>query len=155
MSTATQDYTLRIETNADTTRYLASFTDGEGNIQETEVSQAVYDEMKALDRYERKLQRRDERHMEHFSLSENQLHKRTAVPSNSAEDIMLENWQNDQLWNAIDSLSETQQRRFIQYYVDGMSCRDIAAEENRHFTTIAESIKSAEEKLIKVLTPTK
>jgi len=143
MFTATQDYTLRTETENSDTRYFVSFTDGKGNTQDTEVSQAVYEEMQSLDRYERKLQRRDERHLEHFSLTENQLHKRAAAPSKSAEDIVFENWQSDRLWDAIDSLPEAQQRRSVMYYVDGMTCAQIAAEEGCAVAVVHRAIKKA------------
>ena len=48
---------------------------------------------------------------------------------------------------ALDTLTETQRRRYIQYHVDGLSTREIAAAESAHFTTVHESLQVAERKI--------
>ena len=44
-------------------------------------------------------------------------------------------------------MTEKQKRRFIQHYIYGLSLRQIAVKESVYFTSVAESLKRATDKL--------
>ena len=49
-------------------------------------------------------------------------------------------------------LTEKQWKRYLHYHVDGLSMREIAKLEGKHFTTIEESLQSADKKIKKFFT---
>jgi len=48
---------------------------------------------------------------------------------------------------ALDTLTETQRRRYILHHAYGQTTREIAAAECAHFTTVHESLQTAERKI--------
>ena len=52
---------------------------------------------------------------------------------------------------ALDKLTETQRRRYIQYHIEEMTAREIAAEEGSNHKSVLESIWAAEKKIKKFL----
>ncbi|GHV33410.1 hypothetical protein FACS18949_07270 [Clostridia bacterium] len=54
----------------------------------------------------------------------------------------------------MDKLTPVQHRRFTQHFVDGLTLREIASKEGTHFTSVYESIVSAEKRIKKFLANT-
>jgi len=52
---------------------------------------------------------------------------------------------------ALNKLTEVQRRRYVMYHAHGKSYREIAEVEKVHFTTVEESILSAEKRIQKLL----
>ena len=52
---------------------------------------------------------------------------------------------------ALSKLTDVQRRRYLMYHVEDKTVREIADIEGAHFTTIHESLKSAEKKINKFL----
>lgn len=66
------------------------------------------------------------------------------------EKILLRKEQSMTLWKAMEELSDTQFRRLV-LYSEGMTYREIAALEGKDFSSVAESIRSAQKKAKKIL----
>jgi len=142
-------YALRTEIAKGHTRYLVSFTDGEGNNHETVVSRPVYLEFLRFVVIERSLRHWDERHREYSELTEEMMQKRALSPQKSLEDIVFGNIQREQLRSAIHQLSESQQRRFVFYYDFGLTYDQIADIEGCSFQAVGQSLKVAKRSIRK------
>lgn len=58
---------------------------------------------------------------------------------------------NSSVAKAINMLSPQPKSRFIKYYIDGKTYKEIALEEEKHISTIYESIEGAKKKFLKYL----
>ena len=67
----------------------------------------------------------------------------------NADEIHFNN--NSNVAKAINMLSPQPKSRFIKYYIDGKTYKEIATEEGKHISTIYESIKGAKKKFLKYL----
>ena len=139
-------YNLRQEEVAGLMHYYIAHTDVQDVSHETEVTKAIYDEFLQLGKSERNLRRWDERHKERLDLTEAEIYDRALRLPQSVEEQLLEAEQNELLRQAITELPEVQRRRLLMYYKDGMTFEEIAEQEKRHWTSIAESVRAAEEK---------
>ena len=145
----TNPYTLRTEIVGGIVRYYVSFKDGQAIPRETEVSRPVYLEFLRFVKVERNLRRSDERHMEQSDLTDETLSQRALLPQKSVEDAIFDSIRNEQLWLAIQQLSEIQRRRFVLYHEFGLTYEQIATMEGCTFQVAARSIKTAENKIKK------
>ena len=57
----------------------------------------------------------------------------------------------ESMLNALDKLTEVQRRRYLQYYIQGLSAREIAKQEGTNHKSVLESLNGAEKKIKKVL----
>jgi RNA polymerase sigma-70 factor (ECF subfamily) len=139
-------YTVREATVDGTVRYYASFMDGSGYPQETEITHEVYMALEECRRQEQRIIRSDERHMEQSLQAEAQLIERAAAPSaplDEAVSLTLD------LQTALPLLTETQRRRFLLYHEHGLRHEQIAAIEECSFQAVAKSIATAKEQMKK------
>lgn len=67
----------------------------------------------------------------------------------NADEMHFDN--NSNVAKAINMLSPQPKSRFIKYYIDGKTYKEIATEEGKHISTIYESIKGAKKKFLKYL----
>lgn len=58
---------------------------------------------------------------------------------------------NSNVSKAINMLSPQPKSRFIKYYIDGKTYKEIALEEGKHISTIHESVEGAKKKFLKYL----
>jgi RNA polymerase sigma-70 factor (ECF subfamily) len=137
-------YTLRAEIDHGITHYFVSFKDGQAIRRETEVSRPVYLEFLRFVQIERSQRHWDERHREYFDLTEETLHTRAAGTPKSVEDIVLDHQQAAQLQQAIESLPNTQRRRFVLHHEFGLTYRQIAKMEGCSFQAVAQSVNVIE-----------
>ena len=144
-------YTLRKEIVGGLTRYYVSFADGQGIFRETEVSRPVYLEFMRFVKAERRLRRWDERHLNEGEFIDEAVYGRTLEPEKSVEDTIFDVERSEQLRSAIQSLPETQRRRFILHHEFGLTYKQIAEIEKRHISSVSESIIRAEERIKKII----
>ncbi len=67
----------------------------------------------------------------------------------SSEEINFDD--NSNVAKAINMLSPQPKSRFIKYYIDGKTYKEIALEEGKHISTIHESVEGAKKKFLKYL----
>ena len=65
--------------------------------------------------------------------------------------IYLRNERDEELYDAMTSLTETQKRRFRMLWEDGLSIREIARREEADYSSVLESIRAARKKLKHIL----
>ena len=86
-------------------------------------------------------------------VSLNDLEETEACATRALDDEYIESEEKKRLVVAVDKLfregrmTEKQKRRFIQHYIRGLSLRQIAVKESVYFTSVAESLKRATDKL--------
>jgi len=129
------------------TRYYTSFVDGDGAIRETEISYEVYLALEGCRKHEKRQINFIDRHVEQADLSESQLQERMARLPISLELLVENQEQARRLYAVIDSLPETQRRRFLLSHEDGLTYKQIAALENCTIMPIQRSIIGAEVKI--------
>ena len=79
------------------------------------------------------------------------LYDRAFVLPESVEDAVLRNMRYEALHNAINKLPETQRRRLILYYFNGLTYSQIAEMEGCKYQTVQDSIYAALNNLKKIL----
>ncbi len=114
-----------------------------------EVSIEVIKQLSDSDRQIRS-QRRQERRR-HTGYIEGVTDTAIAIPQEDIADLVNRTDKYRQLYKAIDTLSEIQQRRVNLYYFRLMSCRKIAEGEGVNFKTVARSLVRARDKLRELL----
>lgn len=67
----------------------------------------------------------------------------------NVDEIYFDN--NSNVAKAINMLSPRPKSRFIKYYIDGKTYKEIALEEGKHISSIYESVEGAKEKFLKYL----
>lgn len=145
-------YNLRIYADEVTKRYYAIFIDEDGKKIQVEISAAVAKALfQTFVREERNLRRSDERNLEHFELTEQNLYQKALHKPESLEDTAFKNLQKEKLWRAIDMLTKVQRRRLVLYYFKGFTYEQIAKIEGCSFRAIKYSIDCAKENLKKYL----
>lgn len=130
-------------------KFYVLFVDTNNCLQKVEVSEIVYNEFVKFKRTARNLQRSNERHIEYVKLTDIELFTRSFIKPKSIEDIITENERAENLYKAIEELPKKQRRRFILYFVHGLTYKQIAEIENTSFQSIATSIKLAKINILK------
>lgn len=143
-------YTIRATRVAGIKRYLARFKDGQGNAHESKVTYRVYLDFQRAIREDRNQDRWQERYIELFALSDEELFKRAINKPKSLEDIALDNLSIEQLERAISKLTETQRRRFLLWQ-RGLTYRQISQVEGCAEPSVIRSVSRAKEKIYKML----
>lgn len=92
-----------------------------------------------------------DKYIEHSEVYDETLYKRMTVESIAIEDIVDNKIRNEKLFNAINQLNNSQKRRIIMYYFNGLKLNEIALIEGCSFQAINKSIKLAEKKLKYIL----
>jgi len=140
-------YALRKDDSEGIPRYFISFHDSQGIQRETEISRPVYRAFKTFVKYENKLTRRDERHMERFEQTDEMLQAKMVNPPKSLEDEVFDCQRNERLKLAIQQLPEIQRRRFTLYHEFGLTYEQISEIEGCSRQSAARSVERAEEKV--------
>ena len=141
-------YTLRAEVRSDgKTSCFISFTDGQGEFYDLEVSEAFYIEFRQMERKNRNLQQSDWRHQEHSDLWDETLYKRAFRVPKSVEELIFDVEQRELLRKVISALPEIQQRRFLLYHEYDFNYRQIGEMENCRPQSIRQSVIRAREKI--------
>jgi len=149
MNRKKNSYILATETVKGVTKYYVSFVDGQGEKQVVEVSHLIFDEFLKFVKKERNLKRWVERHIEQSDLRDETLLERAFNPPKSVEETVLDEFVNEQIHQAIETLSKTQRQRFILYFEFDFTYQQIADMEGCSFQVVARSIKAAEKNILK------
>ena len=145
-------YTLRTEMRSDSkTAYFISFTDGQGEFYDLEVSEAFYIEFRQMERKNRNLQQSDWRHQEASDLWDETLYKRAFRVPKSVEELIFDAEQREILHKAISALPEIQRRRFLLYHEYDFNYRQIGEMEHCRPQSIMHSVARAREKIKTVI----
>lgn len=141
----TNSYNLQIYADEDTKRYYAIFIDEDDKKIQVEISAVVAKALfQTFVREERNLRRSDERNLEHFELTEQNLYQKALHKPESLEDTAFKNLQKEKLWRAIDMLTKVQRRRLILYYFKDFTYEQIAKIEGCSFRAIKYSNRLCE-----------
>ena len=145
-------YTLRTEMRSDSkTAYFISFTDGQGEFYDLEVSEAFYIEFRQMERKNRNLQQSDWRHQEASDLWDETLYKRAFRVPKSVEELIFDAEQRELINKAIAVLPEIQRRRFLLYHEYDFNYRQIGEMEHCRPQSIMHSVTRAREKIKAVI----
>ena len=144
-------YTLREEVLGDKAKYFISFTDGQGEHHDVEVSEELFVEFRQMERKNRNLEQSDERHREYSEIGDEALNRRARVTLKSVEEIVELEERMETVYREVSSLPKKQRRRFILYYEYGMTYAKIGELEGCTGSSIKCSIDAARRKIIEKL----
>ena len=145
--------------------YILSFSNDTGDI-DIEITKELFDVLDELERIEANLIQQDKRHLEtdlykflkindedfdSEEIFEIILYRKSKEKPKSMEDKIIENFENEILQRAIDSLPEMYRRRILLYYKHNLSVSQIAKIERCSKVAVKYSIDSALEELKKIL----
>ena len=141
-------YTLRTEVRGNgKTAYFISFTDGQGEFYDLEVSESFFVEFRQMERKNRNLQQSDWRHQEESDLWDETLYKRAFRVPKSVEELIFDAEQRELINKAIAALPEIQRRRFLLYHEYDFNYRQIGEMEHCRPQSIRHSVIRAREKI--------
>ena len=117
-----------------------------------EVTEEVAEALRASVRYEAAYQRRLTRHKAQYSLDcEDGIEYSACLHEPSPQEILDRKELFFRLWNALNSLPETQGRRVDAYLILGKTYREIAREEGVDKCAVRRSVKSGIKRMKKYL----
>ena len=141
-------YTLRTEVRGDgKTAYFISFTDGQDEFYDLEVSEPFFIEFRQMERKNRNLQQSDWRHQEASDLWDETLYNWAFRVPKSVEELIFDAEQRELLNKAIAALPTTQRRRFLLYHEYNFNYRQIGEMEHCRPQSIRHSVIRAREKI--------
>ena len=140
-------YTVREENVDDNSFYYASFVNGNGIRQEAEISYEVYLVLEDCRKHEKRQKNFNDRHLEHAELSEGQLQERMLHLPPALEASLESQEKAKILQAAIEALPEIRQRRFLLYYGEKLTQKQIATLDGCSQTAVAYSLQQAREKI--------
>ncbi|MCH5352090.1 MAG: sigma-70 family RNA polymerase sigma factor [Acutalibacter sp.] len=144
-------YMLREEVSGDKAKYFISFTDGQGEYHDLEVSEDLFVEFRQMERKNRNLEQSDERHREYSEIGDEMLNRRARVTPKSVEEIVELRERMETLYREVSALPEKQRRRFVLYYEYGMTYAKIGELEGCTGSSVKCSIDAARQKIIEKL----
>ena len=145
-------YTLRTEVRGDDkTAYFISFTDGQGEFYDLEVSEPFFMEYRQMERKNRNLQQSDWRYQEASDSWDETLYNRAFRVPKSVEELIFDAEQRELLNKAIATLPEIQRRRFLLYHEYGLNYLQIGEMEHCRPQSIRHSVIRAREKIKAVI----
>lgn len=130
-------------------QYYVSFRDGQGVTHRMEIDSALYLLLDSFEREDLSYFNEWDRHIEQSELSEETLEHRLIKPSYSVEEVVCWNLKREQLYRAIECLTEIQRRRLILYYFHDLTYEKIAEIEGCTVMPVKRSIDRAVEKIKK------
>jgi len=132
-------------------RYLISFRDGQGVMQELQITRELFEVIDGFELDDLSILNEWDRHYEHSELTETTLYNRATTPPESVEDAVFRNLQYETLRKAISQLPETQRRRLVLYYFAGLTYDKIAEMEGCKHPAVIKSVNAAVEEIKKIL----
>lgn len=132
-------------------KYYIIFKDSQGQRNCFEVGKALYDAINNFELEDLSYLNVWDRHLEQSEIWEPTLNERAAEVSDSVEEIVFRNIQNEKVHKAIEQLPGVQKRRIMMYFFEGMTYEEITAKENCKHPAVVESVKVALEKIFMCL----
>lgn len=131
--------------------YYISFQDGQGILQEFEITQTLYEAFDEFELSDISYLHKWDKYIEHSEIWETTLNERAFLQPESVEEIVLKNFLTEELHKAVQTLSPVQRRRVISYFYEGMTYEQIAEKEGCTKMPVKRSIDAAIGKLKKEL----
>lgn len=131
--------------------YYISFQDGQGVLQEFEITQTLYEAFDEFELSDISYLHKWDKYIEHSEIWETTLNERAFLQPESVEEIVLKNILTEELHKAIQTLSPVQRRRLISYFYEGMTYEQIAQKEGCTKMPVKRSIDAAIGRLKKEL----
>jgi len=113
------------------------------------VTREVKEVIEQTDRKIESQKRQDRRYLAREEYQDGFTDTTVLYPQENLPEFIDKMDRNNQLYSAIDTLSETQKRRIYLHYFVGLSYREIGKREGVNFKTVSESIKLAIQNLKK------
>lgn len=121
------------------------------NEEQVIVNEKIYNEMNKFELEDLSQMNKYDRHIEHFSLNDEQINRRRIDEVLSAEDLAIHNIENERIYMAVLKLPKKQKERIIMYYFRNMSQKEIARKEKISIRAIQYSLNIALKNLKKFL----
>lgn len=128
-------------------KHFLSFRDGQGVLRELQITKELFEVLNRFELDDLSILNEWDRHIEHFEQTEQSLNRRAFFKAESVEETVLRSIEYEQLHRAISKLSETQRRRLVLYYFEGLTYEQIARIEGCTIMPVKRSIDSAIKKL--------
>ena len=128
-----------------------SFQDGQGVLQELEISKELYDTFNDFELKDLSHLNVVDRHLEQSEVWENTLNARAFYQPETVEDIVIHNIQVQHLHRAIKHLPKIQRHRLLLYFFEGMTYEEIAKVDGCSKVAVKYVIDKAIENLKKIL----
>lgn len=132
-------------------KQFLSFRDGQGVLRELQITKELFEVLNRFELDDLSILNEWDRHIEHFEQTEQSLNRRAFFKAESVEETVLRSIEYEHLHRAISKLPETQRRRLVLYYFEGLSYEQIAKKEGCKYQTVQESVYAALKKLKKLL----
>ncbi len=132
-------------------RYFVKFLDSKKELQIIEINKTIWEKLNQFELEDIRQLNQYERHIEHSEIYEETLYHRAfnkdvSIDSTVITKIMIEN-----LYNAINLLSDVQKSRIKNYYFDDMTLDEIAALEKTTHQAISKNLKISIMKIKKMI----
>lgn len=144
-------YRCTVEVIDGVSHFFVEFSDINSKKHTIEVDEKIYEEFRKFKSIEKHQQNHFERHIEHISLSDEEIHKRTGSKKESVEETIIRELQNEELRQAINTLSAIQKRRLLLYFEHELTFEKIAKLESCSVMSIKRSIDRSKAKIAKHL----
>ena len=141
-------YMLREEVLGNKITYFISFTDGQGEYHDLEVSEELFVEFRQMERKNRNLEQSNERHREYSEIWDEALNRCARVTPKSIEEIVELRERMEIVRREVSALPEKQRRRFVLYYEYGITYVKIGELGGCTGSSIKCSIDVARQKII-------
>ena len=128
-------------------KHYLSFRDGQGILRELQITKELFEVLNRFELDDLSVLNEWDRHIEHFEQTEQSLNRRAFSKEESVEETVLRSIEYERLHRAITQLPETQRRRLILYYFEGLTYEQIARMEGCTIMPVKRSIDSAIKKL--------
>ena len=128
-------------------KHYISFRDGQGVLRELQITKELFEVLNRFELDDLSILNEWDRHIEHFEQTEQSLNRRAFSKEESVEETVLRSIEYERLHRAITQLPETQRRRLLLYYFEGLTYEQIARMEGCTIMPVKRSIDSAIKKL--------
>ncbi len=128
-------------------KHYLSFRDGQGVLRELQITKELFEVLNRFELDDLSILNEWDRHIEHFEQTEQSLNRRAFFKAESVEETVLRSIEYERLHRAITQLPETQRRRLMLYYFEGLTYEQIARMEGCTIMPVKRSIDSAIKKL--------
>lgn len=128
-------------------KHYLSFRDGQGILRELQITKELFEVLNRFELDDLSILNEWDRHIEHFEQTEQSLNRRAFFKAESVEETVLRSIEYERLHRAITQLPETQRRRLMLYYFEGLTYEQIARMEGCTIMPVKRSIDSAIKKL--------
>ena len=132
-------------------KHYLSFRDGQGILRELQITKELFEVLNRFELDDLSVLNEWDRHIEHFEQTEQSLNRRAFSKEESVEETVLRSIEYERLHRAITQLPETQRRRLILYYFEGLTDIEIGKQLNISRSTVQYRRTSSFEQLKKYL----